>query len=869
MANAIRRDMKKLGQEGADSLLKDFDKTLRNSADRRLRGSQLALADAITGGNFDSLLKKSGQSVEDFTSGIRADLMKMNRDSRISFRQFQTSLDTLDKWATTTVSDQKMHDVALALERQNRAWLTYGRNVVAAEKTAKKVKLTEMERSIVRLNRDLDKISVGGGIGRIFGKGSRNDFINFIGSAVGGLVGLTETVLKFPFKLIEQGFAVWDNLKSTFKTLQDANGTGSALLTMLGGAAKAAVPALIAAGLAVAGLVTILPGIASAASLAVGGITAIVGALTYGLLGALLPLVPLIAAVLAGVAPLVLGIVGLTAALKGNKKSVAGIKEDWRDFQKQTRPFIHDFTEEVGKWAGMLDGLTPLFSDMGDAVLDVLSYLRELLTSKEMKPFLETWGTTLPLMFDNLGRGVDALLAAFIAFFAPIVPYAERLSANFETLAENFLAWATSKPGQNAIADFMADAWAAANSLWDIIGNIAGAIAATFGAGQAAAGQPFLDWLDEVTQKWQTWAESPAGQTELKQWFTDAKEAGEKLFTIIGEIFTFFQELDTEQARKDLLDFLDSMKQLGADADSIAGGITTIATTVHSLFTILDGFSVTGFLTNVASIGPNVAAAGAATWGAIQFWFGQIGAQINGAIAGVPAALVSPWRIGLGLVTGVIAAIVASPRAALSGVPGAIAAVLASVPAALLAPFHIGRGQIAAVLLAIVALIPGFNFGRAAAAAVGTVLYNLTHPFVAARDTISRIMREIQGFIDRIPGLKQAAQAGRSVVDGLVQGMRDRLSSIPGMPRLAAGGITDGPSIAGEAGRELVIPLERPLALVDPSVRALAAMLRGQNGAAAGVGLSVAEGAVKVYTQVKDPELLADMVLDRIVAGAR
>jgi hypothetical protein len=31
----------------------------------------------------------------------------------------------------------------------------------------------------------------------------------------------------------------------------------------------------------------------------------------------------------------------------------------------------------------------------------------------------------------------------------------------------------------------------------------------------------------------------------------------------------------------------------------------------------------------------------------------------------------------------------------------------------------------------------------------------------------------------------------------------------------------------------------------------------------------VAEGAVKVYTQVKDPELLADMVLDRIVAGAR
>jgi hypothetical protein len=866
MKNAIRRDMSKIGQVGADTLLKDFDKTLRESADRRLRASQRALADAITGGNFDALLKKSGKSVDVFVNDIRADLVKLSKDSRITFKQFNNSVESLEKWAHESVTAQTLNDTTLALDRQNRAWLTYGKNVVAAQKSHEAFKLKDTERAIIRLNRDLDRISVGGGLGRIFGKGSRNDFINLIGSAVGGMVSLTESVLKFPFRLLEKGTAAWDGLLTTFKGLNSTMPLSETLLTLLGTGAKAAIPGLIALAVGIGGLVTVLPALASAASLAAGGLTAIAGAVTFGVLGALLPLVPVVVALAAGIVPLVLGIADLTKSLKDEKDAVKGIAKAWKDFQRDTKPFAKEFTKEVGKWAGLLDGTVPFILDMGDAVLDVLSHFRELFTSKEMKPFIEAWSTTMPIIFDNVGRSINTFLAGLAAFFTPILGFAELLSTKLEDLSNEFLAWASSDPGQKSITSFMEDAWEAASSLWSILQNVAGAIAATFGAGQDAAGQPFLDWLTEVTEKWQTWAESPEGQTALKQWFEDAKVAGEQLFEIIGDIFEFFQELDTEQAREDLIGFLEAMNNFANDAESIAHGITVVADAVHFL---LQNFTFAGFLEKMGQVGPAVAGAGQSVWDAVQTYFAGLPAQVTVLLNGIPAALMLPWQLGLQALAGILSRIVNTPGQVLIATPGLIAAALAGVAVALASPFTQGGDRIRSALAAIVGFIPGFNIAAAAGRAVAGVVSSLTHPFTTARDVISRIMAEIEGLVNRIPGLRSAAEGAQRTIGDILGNIGDGLGRL-GLPRMAAGGITDGPSIAGEAGREVVIPLERPLELVDPSVRGLAALLRGKGGSEnMPAGVTIADGAIRVYTNVADPELVASSVMDRFAAGAR
>lgn len=90
----------------------------------------------------------------------------------------------------------------------------------------------------------------------------------------------------------------------------------------------------------------------------------------------------------------------------------------------------------------------------------------------------------------------------------------------------------------------------------------------------------------------------------------------------------------------------------------------------------------------------------------------------------------------------------------------------------------------------------------------------------------------------------------------------------------AAGGIAAYAAhrLTGEAGREAIVPLQRPLAAVDPSVRTLAAFAQGKLGqmgmGGGGKSVTFAEGAIIVQTVSPDGRLIAEAVVDRIAADA-
>lgn len=90
-----------------------------------------------------------------------------------------------------------------------------------------------------------------------------------------------------------------------------------------------------------------------------------------------------------------------------------------------------------------------------------------------------------------------------------------------------------------------------------------------------------------------------------------------------------------------------------------------------------------------------------------------------------------------------------------------------------------------------------------------------------------------------------------------------------GRPGLAAGGVVSNPLVirSGEAGPEAIVPLNRPLHQVDPSVRALSAAAQGYGLPAAtssGKTLNVEAGAI-VVSGVTDPDHAAAGVLMRVV----
>lgn len=135
---------------------------------------------------------------------------------------------------------------------------------------------------------------------------------------------------------------------------------------------------------------------------------------------------------------------------------------------------------------------------------------------------------------------------------------------------------------------------------------------------------------------------------------------------------------------------------------------------------------------------------------------------------------------------------------------------------------------------------------------------------------------------------------GSNIIDGMLQGIKSAFGSLkswlttsianirlniptptirmPNLPWTATGGVFNGAQhrIIGEAGPEAVVPLNRDLSKVDPSVRALSAFAQGKGNANIGdKGTSIEAGAITVVTPYSNPELVAEAVLDAFAAQAK
>lgn len=160
---------------------------------------------------------------------------------------------------------------------------------------------------------------------------------------------------------------------------------------------------------------------------------------------------------------------------------------------------------------------------------------------------------------------------------------------------------------------------------------------------------------------------------------------------------------------------------------------------------------------------------------------------------------------------------------------------------------------------------------------IGSALGGLAATITSKFNVVGRIggiVSDIVGFFIGMPGRIIAALG--NIGSRILNTIRN---SIPGplqrfVPGLAAGGLVFGPTTAliGEAGPEAVIPLTRPLSQVDPSVRDMAAQLRGQPRMASG-GIAGARGPVynvtmNVHTTAADPAAVASQVMNRMAVLA-
>jgi len=135
---------------------------------------------------------------------------------------------------------------------------------------------------------------------------------------------------------------------------------------------------------------------------------------------------------------------------------------------------------------------------------------------------------------------------------------------------------------------------------------------------------------------------------------------------------------------------------------------------------------------------------------------------------------------------------------------------------------------------------------------VGTAV-GLLQPLVDILNNVLAIMGSIIGYTPRV------SDASRAIGNARVT------------PRTATGGTFYTPQVRqiAEAGAEMVVPIQRPLSQVDPSVRQVAAFARGLPvGGTPSKVVNIEAGAFTVTTPTENPVLVASMVMDEIVEVA-
>lgn len=915
MAREIRRDAIAAGKLSGDEYSNNFSKRLMAKRIQIKNAARDALSEALVSGDFDRLFKKSGVTIDEFTAGITRDLKKMSKQGRISNLDLSDSLTTLDRWQNRAAASARklaeevsakkvateMAQHAKAVERQSAAWATYGRNLLVGTKNMRngETRLGRFTNAIRRGSDRMDLFAIAAG--RAFGKGSRNNFLNFTGTVVKGLADFMVLPLKGLGHLID---GVHD-LGAQFSALR-ANGSSfaSALTQTLAPAIGSAALGLAGLGIAIGLTAFALPLLTSALLLLAGAITAVVGAITIGLIGALLPIGPIILAALAGLTPLIFFFRDLKKEMRGATAVVKSMNINLDRLAKKVRPAMMKVaTETAALFAQITKSVGPFISQMALVGAEIVHSLRNALRDPDTKRFLRAFGTTLPKIFRSLGFGLNELGIGLIAFFKPILPFALKLADNFNSLMTTFRIWAESGKGQNSIAHFMDVAWTAANHLWHILSSVVSILGKVFLAGTEGPGGDFLKWLDDTLTKFDKWLNTPEGKTAIEGFFVRVRDFMIGAKKVAGDLLTAVGKITSPESQKELNDLIDAMGTLSGAVSTLAGWLNTVhallsdpatfaiagdpAAAMNSKFQgifqvlsvevplILAGLILTVqrtisqipaiILSFVAPIAGAIAAPFIAGWQQVQTAVGGIFQTIisagwvgaaAAAVAGIVATIGHPFLVAYQTVASWIATIRNAIRN--GGFVGAAAAVVAGVAVILFRPFITAWQTISGWIANIRKAISGGDFRGAAARAVSGLAAILVAPFAGAWATISGIISQIKAGIQTIIDLANRVPVLRNIVPGT-----------------ASGGVFTGPTkrLIGEAGPEAVVPLDRPLSLVDPSVRWLSAIAQGETGsmasggvATAGRVVNIAPGAITVVTPARDPAVVAGAMLDRLVA---
>lgn len=744
---------------------------------------------------------------------------------------------------------------------------------------------------------------VGHIVGRSLGKGSRNDFFNFIGSAMEGMVRLVGVIPKV--------IGGAEKMKDAF-----GGGGGKSLGQMIGAVSSN----LAALGITIAVVGAAISLFASLVSGLLAAIVALAGSLTFALAGAL-------GAVLGAVVPLAAGIGTAIVAFKSlddaQRKALAHdfkpLVNTFKDFgDSAADKMFANAAEQAGRLNGVMERFQPLAARMGTAVSNIGDYFLDVVESPGFRRFQNSLVTFLPHATEALGRAFSDAFGGLSGMFRAMEPLVTRFVDWIAKIAEEFNNWANSREGQRELREFFADAADSAKAVGGFLEQAAIALGELFDQGRGT-GDDIFDMMTRNLKRFIDYLRS--NPNVISQWFKDGKDIIGGVGDAILGIVDILDGLEDPQTRAGLVKVLEAVAKVATFVGDAADKVLHLKRELKGL----TGIDL-GPLMTIKGVGGAFSRA----IGAVQNFIGwadrmdnrvsnasrRMGQAVRGAVGGmvknVGGGFATMAGRGISAAARMAAGVARSAqgmgsraRAAVSGMVSRVGGFMATMAGrAISQAGRMANGvasharSMASRARSAISGLPGFFAGifsrlpAPAQRAVAAIIRFFAPVAGRIMSQINGIPGQVAGLFNRIPGMV-ASIPGRIV--GMFAGLGGRILSaigsinigslihvpdpgggVPFVPGIATGGwfgqVTNGPKLRwiGEDGPEAVVPLDRPLSQVDPAVRWLSAIAQNKVPGMASGGLSgrtVDASGWTIVTPNADPEAVAQEALNRLHAA--
>lgn len=726
-------------------------------------------------------------------------------------------------------------------------------------------------------------------VGKLFGRGSRNNFLNWFGSMVRGftkIINIVPTVMGLFSDVFRTGQNV---IRATISGFSDAREAGAGFFTSLQKGASAAAIGIfesvvsggtsIVAGLIVLSvtiqLITAIIGpLVAALSLLLGIVAALASTVAFAVAGALAPLAGALAPIAFLIGGIVVGIVSMDDALK---KTVTNSLKPFKDTFKELGDIIAtnmfaDFPDQMKRLHDAIDnsGFRTLARGIGKALSKVIDMFVDITDSRAFKLFITQMGKTMPRQIELLGSIGANAFKAMLGLIRALGPITNRFLKWVNGLVEDFSKWVNSKKGQKELREFFRRAADSAESLGKFLGKIVGFVATILDAGKKT-GDSIFDKMADSIGKATEFLTSKEGQQALKDWFSDAEDLAGKIGDIVQAVIHFIDVLDTPENRKAAIAFFgfiaDTIEFIADHWESVKKFMTAFFPLIGIVKAIIEMYKgIKKFVNFLVDTKERIHA----FVERVKFRIKHLKEYLDAKWDEIKRKVSNTWELIKETIKAKIAEIIAWARSKLvqgfDFVWGKIKDGARSV-----GEFIVDRFR---AVVDFVRGIPGKirdmaeHFG-AAGVALGRKLWEGLKEGIS---TVGGIAADIAGDI---------GGALINLMNDLIDKMNDAIPDKLGWGKfavdidndpiphisLAAGGIVPGPTRAliGEAGAEAIVPLNRPLALVDPAVRELSAIAQGLASTSL-ARKSIEVGGITVITPTKDPVAVAQETVNAMSA---